>query len=235
LPCGNIDPLGITGTPVIDPTSRTLFLAAMTTPDGGATKQHRIFALSLASGWEDGEAVIRLHPGPAFSRQPRDYFATANWAALDARDADLGGVGQSSSAGRLRAPRPSWSPSGRMAWATLLDRANLGGMGSPLARQQVSREPITGAAAAYATRRGTYVVFSGRGIGCPEAIVWSVGAEGDNRLHGVDGDTGQPIFDGGGPGATMARIRRYQTPVAAKGRIFVAGDERVYAFRVPLL
>ncbi|PYM63873.1 MAG: hypothetical protein DMD79_07490 [Candidatus Rokuibacteriota bacterium] len=49
----------------------------------------------------------------------------------------------------------------------------------------------------------------------------------------VDGDTGQPIFDGGGPGATMARIRRYQTPVAAKGRIFVAGDERVYAFRVP--
>ena len=69
--------------------------------------------------------------------------------------------------------------------------------------------------------------------GRAEAIVWSVGADGDNRLHGVDGDTGQPIFDGGGPGATMARIRRYQTPVAAKGRIFVAGDERVYAFRVP--
>src|SRR2546427_1204927 len=50
LPCGNIDPLGITGTPVIDPASRTLFLAAMTTPDGGATKQHRIFALSLDDG-----------------------------------------------------------------------------------------------------------------------------------------------------------------------------------------
>ena len=31
----------------------------------------------------------------------------------------------------------------------------------------------------------------------------------------------------------MAGIRRYQTPVVAKGRIFVAGDERVYAFRVP--
>jgi outer membrane protein assembly factor BamB len=26
LPCGNIDPLGITGTPVIDPASRTVFL-----------------------------------------------------------------------------------------------------------------------------------------------------------------------------------------------------------------
>src|SRR5262245_59584139 len=43
LPCGNIDPLGITGTP-------TVFLAAMTTPDGGRTKQHLILALSLADG-----------------------------------------------------------------------------------------------------------------------------------------------------------------------------------------
>src|SRR6266542_3866374 len=33
LPCGNIDPMGITGTPVIDLTSRSLFLDAMTTPD----------------------------------------------------------------------------------------------------------------------------------------------------------------------------------------------------------
>ena len=37
LPCGNIDPLGITGTPVVDLPSRTLFFDAMTTPDNGAT------------------------------------------------------------------------------------------------------------------------------------------------------------------------------------------------------
>ena len=65
------------------------------------------------------------------------------------------------------------------------------------------------------------------------ALGTQIGAGGSNRLRGVDGDAGQPIFDGGGPGATMAGIRRYQTPVIAKGRIFVAGDERVYAFRVP--
>jgi hypothetical protein len=50
LPCGNIDPLGVTGTPVIDAAARTIYVAAMTTPDGGTTKQQRIFALSLDDG-----------------------------------------------------------------------------------------------------------------------------------------------------------------------------------------
>ena len=50
LPCGDIDSLGITGTPVIDKDSRVIFLDAMTTPDGGATKQHLIHALSLDDG-----------------------------------------------------------------------------------------------------------------------------------------------------------------------------------------
>ena len=50
LPCGDIDPVGITGTPVIDPNSRAIYLDSMTTPDGGATIQRRIFALSLDDG-----------------------------------------------------------------------------------------------------------------------------------------------------------------------------------------
>src|SRR5574337_2115526 len=50
LPCGNIDPLGVTGTPVADPAARTLYVAAMTTPDSGATKRHQVFALSLDDG-----------------------------------------------------------------------------------------------------------------------------------------------------------------------------------------
>jgi uncharacterized repeat protein (TIGR01451 family) len=50
LPCGNIDPLGITGTPVIDPDRRAVYVAAMTTFDGGITKQHLIYALSLDDG-----------------------------------------------------------------------------------------------------------------------------------------------------------------------------------------
>jgi hypothetical protein len=50
LPCGDVDPLGITGTPVIDPNARTIYVAAMTTLDGGKTKQHLVFALSLDDG-----------------------------------------------------------------------------------------------------------------------------------------------------------------------------------------
>ena len=47
-PCGNIDPLGITGTPVIDAPSQTLYLDAMIAEPAGA--RHLIFALSLQNG-----------------------------------------------------------------------------------------------------------------------------------------------------------------------------------------
>jgi hypothetical protein len=50
LPCGNIDPVGITSTPVIDRASSTLYVAGLTTPDGGRTKVYKITALDLASG-----------------------------------------------------------------------------------------------------------------------------------------------------------------------------------------
>lgn len=378
LPCGNIDPLGITGTPVIDATSRTLFLDAFTTPDGGRTKQHLIVALSLedgatrpgwpvdvaatvragagafvpavqnqrgalallsntvyvpygghfgdcggyhgwvvgvpiggpaaplawvtrargggvwapgglaadgaalyaatgntfgASAWADGEAVIRLRPGPTFSGQPADYFAPADWRELDATDTDLGGSGP------ILVEVPGSRPAslvvalGKNGDAYLLDRAHLGGIGASLAQRHVSAGPIITAAASYSTAAGTYVVFRGRGVGCPagqsgdlialriaaaapprievawcatargrgspmvtttdgrsEAIVWSVSAEGDNRLRGFDGETGRPVFDGGGPGDQMTLVRRFQTPIVAKGRIVVAADDQLVVF-----
>lgn len=49
-PCGNFDPLGVTGTPVVDAATRTLFLDAMITPDGGRTVRHLVFALSIDDG-----------------------------------------------------------------------------------------------------------------------------------------------------------------------------------------
>ena len=48
LPCGNIDPRGITGTPVIDPTSGTVYLEALVQTTTGP--RHQVFGLSLATG-----------------------------------------------------------------------------------------------------------------------------------------------------------------------------------------
>jgi hypothetical protein len=66
--------------------------------------------------------------------------------------------------------------------------------------------------------------------GHSDPIVWIVGAEGDGRLHGFRGDTGEPLLAGGGSKEAMAGLRHLQTLVAAENRLFVAPDDRVYAF-----
>src|SRR5262249_60512580 len=48
LPCGNISPLGITGTPAIDPSSEAIYLNAMVQEANGP--HHRIYGLSLKDG-----------------------------------------------------------------------------------------------------------------------------------------------------------------------------------------
>ena len=66
--------------------------------------------------------------------------------------------------------------------------------------------------------------------GTSDPIVWAVGAEGDHRLHGFDGDTGAVVFAGGGAGDAMTSTSRYITPIVARGRIFVAADGQLHAF-----
>ncbi len=368
LPCGNIDPLGITGTPIVDPSSRTLYLDAMTTPDGGASTKHLVFALSVddgatrpgwpvdvssaaragsvafdsatqnqrgalallggvlyvpygghfgdcgsyrgwvvsistgspsqvsawatagqgggvwapdgiasdgtslylatgntigAASWVGGEAIIRLAPGPVFSGQAADYFAPSNWGALDATDTDLGGSGVA----LIDIPGASTpllaAALGKDGKVYLVGRDNLGGIGTPLFSARVSGDQIINAPAVYTTAQGTYLLFRGAGVGCPPGqsgdlvalqitpptarvawcapsygrgspmvtqsagatAVWSLGAQGDGRLHAYAGDTGAPL----GQSDAMGSIRAYNTPIAAKGRIFVGGDGAVYA------
>jgi outer membrane protein assembly factor BamB len=48
LPCGNVDPLGITGTPVYDPATRRVF--AVTTTSVSGHLRHTLFGLNLVSG-----------------------------------------------------------------------------------------------------------------------------------------------------------------------------------------
>jgi hypothetical protein len=385
LPCGNIDPLGITGTPVIDSTSRAIYVSAMTTPDGGVTKQHLIYALSLDDGstiqgwpvdvnslgfgtftfdstvqnqrsgltlaggylyvpysghfgdcgdfhgwviavpvndpgsattwatdargggiwapsglstdgtsvfaatgntfnpttWMGGEAIVRLGPGATFSGDPHDYFAPSNWQVLDTFDMDMGGTGA------ILVDVPGATPSrlvvalGKNGVGYLLDPDNLGGIGTGdgingegLFSARVSSGIIRTSAAAFTAASGTYVVFStaGVGFGCPdvpgnlvalriaasdppsfsvawcaanngmgapivtttdgssEPVVWALGSETTNRLFAYNGETGETLFNGGGPDDEMTFVRRWSTPIAANGRIYVAADNRLYAF-----
>jgi len=95
---------------------------------------------------------------------------------------------------------------------------------------------------------GWSVSRNGGGCGSPfvtstdgtnNMIVWVVGTEdnntrGDQRLHGYDGDTGAVVYGGFGPNELMAGTHFYSTTgIAARGRIYVAGDNKVYAFALP--
>jgi outer membrane protein assembly factor BamB len=74
LPCGNIDPVGVTGTPVIDPAAGVLYLDALVGTRKGP--RHQIYALSLADGsvlanWPlDVETALRKL-GASFSSAPQ--------------------------------------------------------------------------------------------------------------------------------------------------------------------
>jgi hypothetical protein len=74
--------------------------------------------------------------------------------------------------------------------------------------------------------------------GTNNMIVWVVGAgggpPGDERLHGYDGVTGAVVYNGGGANELMAGTHSYSTTgIVARGRLYVAGDNKVFAFKVP--
>jgi hypothetical protein len=59
-------------------------------------------------------------------------------------------------------------------------------------------------------------------------IVWMLGAEGDDLLHGFKGDTGEILF--GGSGQTMAGLHHFQSLIAAEDRLYIGADGQLYAF-----
>ncbi len=377
LPCGNITPVGITGTPVVDLPSRALFFDAMIQDTGTGVPAHFIFSLnvdtgslnpgwpvavdgnaqfegtpfdSLAQGqrgalviagntlyvpygglfddcvtyygwvvgvplanpanmmawataaqgggawavgglatdgtdvfvatgntmgatsWSGGEAIIRLLPDLSLPDGTMNYWAPTNWSALDDGDLDLGGSGP------LLVDVPGATPSqlvaafGKDGNVYLLDRANLGGVTQPLAQAHLTDSTIIQAAAACRPPRDlTWCLCvangslcslrigaanpptitsawcvsegsGGKGRGSPfvtstdgtnNVIVWGIGSEGDQRLHGFDGDTGTNIFTGGGTSELMAGTRRFNTGIAARGHIYVANNNKVYSFLIP--
>jgi hypothetical protein len=69
--------------------------------------------------------------------------------------------------------------------------------------------------------------------GTNNALVWVVGTQGDQRLHGYNGDTGAVVYAGGGANELMSGTRQWNTGIVARGRIYFGADNNVYAFRLP--
>jgi hypothetical protein len=68
LPCGNFTPVGVTGTPIIDSATRTLYVDAMITGAGGVPK-HQVFSINADTG------VVN-------TGWPADLDSTATFGAL---------------------------------------------------------------------------------------------------------------------------------------------------------
>jgi hypothetical protein len=123
------------------------------------------------------EAIIRFKDGTAFnSSSTADFFAPSNWQSLDGSDADLVGAGPLVVDVPGATPRGLVVAMGKSGVMHLLDRNNLGGVGTGdgttkegLYSDQLASGALRGAAAAYTTPNGTYVVVhtDGSGNNCP--------------------------------------------------------------------
>jgi len=66
--------------------------------------------------------------------------------------------------------------------------------------------------------------------GTADGLVWSAGAEDSGRLRAWELATGRLVFAGGSATDVLSNLHRYATPIATRGRLYVAGDRRLYAF-----
>ena len=70
--------------------------------------------------------------------------------------------------------------------------------------------------------------------GTDNAIVWAANpGSGDQRVRGFNADTGAVVYAGGGPNELMNGTSKYNTGIVARGRIYFAGINKVYAFALP--
>jgi hypothetical protein len=285
--CGNYHGW-VVGVPITNPSGVKAFATAargagIWGPGGIASDGTSLFvstgnSMGTNGTWGQGEAILRLSAGPTFSGQTADYFAPSNWKPLDDMDMDLGGSGP------VLVDVPGANPShlvvalGKNGVAYLINRANLGGIGTgngttgeAVASMKIASNQIIQAAAAYTTSQGTYVAFNGVGMcagggfndlsaikisattppaismgwcsaqggfgspiatttdGRSEAVVWSIGG---GHLIAFDGDTGAKLMPAGSNANDgMSEVANRQTPIVAKGRIFVAANNNVYAFK----
>jgi hypothetical protein len=69
--------------------------------------------------------------------------------------------------------------------------------------------------------------------GTNDPIVWVFAADqgAHGKLYSWNLTTGAPVFTGGASTDTAANVRRFTTPIVVHGRIFVGGDNQLYAYK----
>jgi hypothetical protein len=128
LPCGNISPLGITGTPVVDLATRSLFLDAETTPR--RVFKHMIYSLNVDTGAiKPGWPVDVAAAVPGFDSSVQSQRAALGvvgnvlYVPYGGRFGDCGNY-----RGRLVGV-PTTNPAGLMSWSTAAKGGGTWGIG----------------------------------------------------------------------------------------------------------
>ena len=139
LPCGNINPVGITGTPVVDLASRALFFDAEVV---SGTPKHMIFSLNvdtgdINSGWPvEANAVVPGFDTSQSERAAPTIVGNTLYVPYGGRFGDCGGYH-----GRLVGVQMS-NPLNIVNWATVIGRAGVWGECRPRPQAlQGRREP----------------------------------------------------------------------------------------------
>ncbi len=150
LPCGDVVPLGITGTPFIDPASPinggagVIYFDAMTTADMGTTLKHFVYAVKLSDGtvlpnWpvDVGAKVSGFNPSHQNQRGALQFLNGVLYVPYGGHDGDCN-------------PYYGWvvgfpaaNPQSPTGWHTVAERGGIWGPGA-LPTDGTSIFPITG-------------------------------------------------------------------------------------------
>ncbi len=157
---------------------------------------------------------------------------------------DLGGIAMQSGPANVGALQVqsgeitnggAWANVGGTTYVVVRPNGNNGGVGCP---NGTSGDLVAVKLDMSAAQKMSVVwCANSQGVGSPaistsdgtkDPMVWVQAAEGSGMLYAWDLVSGTQVFNGGG--ASAQNVRRFSTPIAVHGRIFVAGDGQLYAF-----
>ena len=99
-----------------------------------------------------------------------------------------------------------------------------GGSSLSMLNITTSSTPVSEVWCAPLNGAGSPIVTTSNGRADP--LVWVLGAEGDNQLHGFNAMTGAAIFSGG----NLQGLRHFETILAANNHLYFAGSGILYGF-----